>query len=47
MQRKQLERLCRITTRPAIANEQLECNRTGQFVLQLRSPYRDGTTHTF
>ena len=28
-----------------IANERLTCNRAGQVVLQLKSPYRDGTTH--
>jgi hypothetical protein len=44
-QRKELERLCRYITRPAIANERLKRNPAGQFVLQLKSPYRDGTTH--
>ncbi len=44
-QRKELERLCRYITRPAIANERLQRNRAGQVVLQLKSPYRDGTTH--
>ena len=44
-QRKELERLCRTITRPAIANERLKRNRAGQVVLQLKSPYRDGTTH--
>ena len=44
-QRKELERLCRTITRPAIANEGLQRNRAGQVVLQLKSPYRDGTTH--
>ena len=44
-QRKELERLCRYITRPAIANERLKRNRAGQVVLQLKSPYRDGTTH--
>jgi len=44
MKRKQLERLCRYITRPAIANERLKRN-PGQVVLQLKSPYRDGTTH--
>jgi len=44
-QRKQLERLCRYITRPAIANERLKRNRAGQVVLQLKSPWRDGTTH--
>jgi hypothetical protein len=44
-QRKELERLCRYITRPAIANERLSRNSKGQVVLQLKSPYRDGTTH--
>ena len=33
------------TTRPAIANERLTLNRAGDVVLQLKSPYHDGTTH--
>ena len=44
-QRKQLERLCRYITRPAIANQRLKGNRAGHIVLQLKSPWRDGTTH--
>ena len=44
-QRKELEHLCRYITRPAIANERLTRNRAGQVVLQLKSPYKDGTTH--
>ncbi|HET9538185.1 MAG TPA: transposase [Mesorhizobium sp.] len=44
-QRKELEHLCRYITRPAIANERLKRNRAGQVVLQLKSPYKDGTTH--
>jgi len=32
-------------TRPAIANERLKCNCAGQVVLQLKSSYKDGTTH--
>ena len=44
-QRKELERLCRYITRPALANERLSRNSKGQVVLQLKSPYRDGTTH--
>jgi len=43
-QRKQLERLCRTITRPAIANERLGCDGKGELVLQLKSPWRDGTT---
>src|SRR5262245_51363548 len=44
-QRLELEQLCRHITRPAIANERLKRNRAGQVVLQLKSPYKDGTTH--
>jgi len=44
-QRLELEQLCRYITRPAIANERLKRNRAGQVVLQLKSPYKDGTTH--
>jgi hypothetical protein len=45
LQRKELERLCRYITRPAIANERLKRNQAGQVVLQLKRPYRDATTH--
>ncbi len=44
-QRKELERLCRYITRPAIANERLKQDGAGNVVLQLKSPWRDGTTH--
>ena len=53
-QRRELEHLCSITTtaatsryitRPAIANERLRRNGAGQVVLQLKSAYKDGTTH--
>jgi ribosomal protein S27E len=44
-QRKELERLCRYLTRPAIANERLTLNRAGQVVLTLKTAYRNGTTH--
>jgi hypothetical protein len=43
-QRHKLEQLCRYITRPAIANERLSLNETGQVVLKLKTPYRDGTT---
>jgi hypothetical protein len=39
-----LEQLCSYITRAAIANERLKSN-CRQFVLQLKSPYKDGTTH--
>jgi len=44
-QRKELEQLCRYITRPAIANERLKRNGAGDVVLQLKSAWRDGTTH--
>ena len=44
-QRKELERLCRYITRPAIANERLKRDGSGDVVLQLKSAWRDGTTH--
>ena len=44
-QRNKLEQLCRYITRPAIAHERLKLNRAGEVVLQLKSPYKDGTTH--
>ena len=43
-QRTELEQLCRYITRPAIANGRVSRNRTGDVVLRLKSPYRDGTT---
>jgi hypothetical protein len=44
-QRHKLEHLCRYITQPAIANERLQRHHNGQVVLQLKSPYHDGTTH--
>ena len=44
-QRNKLEQLCRYITRPAIANDRLKLNSAGDGVLQLKSPYKDGTTH--
>ena len=44
-QRKELERLCRNITRPAIANGRLKRDGAGNVVLQLTSSWRDGTTH--
>jgi Putative transposase len=37
--------LCRYIARPAIANERLKRNRAGDVVLQLKSAFKDGTTH--
>ncbi|MCX7136889.1 MAG: transposase, partial [Proteobacteria bacterium] len=44
-QRKELECLCRYITRPAIANERLTRDGAGDVVPQLKSAWRDGTTH--
>jgi hypothetical protein len=44
-QRKRLERLGRYIARPAIANERLKCDDAGNVVLQLKSAWRDRTTH--
>ena len=39
------EQLCRCITRPALANEQVQCHAAGQVLLKLKTPWRDGTTH--
>ncbi len=44
-ERKKLERLCRYVARPAIANERLTLTDCDQVVYELKTPYRDGTTH--
>ena len=41
--RQALEQLCRYITRRALANERVQCNAAGQFVLKLKTPWRDGT----
>ena len=43
--RRSLEQLCRYITRPALANERVQCNAAGQVVLKLKTPWHDGTTH--
>jgi Putative transposase len=43
--RQALEQLCRYITRPALANERVQCNAAGQVVRKLKTPWRDGTTH--
>jgi hypothetical protein len=42
---KSLEQLCRHFTRPAQADERVQCNAAGQVVLKLKSPSYDSTTH--
>ena len=43
-QRQKLERLCRDITRPALSHTRLRRTPAGEVVLQLKTPYRDGTT---
>jgi len=44
-QREKLERLCRYVSRPPVATEHLTMTSSGQVRYQLKTPYRDGTTH--
>jgi len=44
-QRQKLERLCRYITRPALSHKRLRRTPAGVVILQLKTPYRDGTTH--
>lgn len=44
-QRKKLERLCRYTARPAIAEKRLSMTSTGKVRYELKTPFRNGTTH--
>lgn len=44
-QRDRLERLLRYCARPPLANERLQLRDDGRYQLELKSPWRDGTTH--
>jgi len=44
-ERKKLERLCRYISRPAVSVKRLSLTRGGNVRYQLKTPYRDGTTH--
>ena len=44
-ERKRLEHLCRYLTRPALSDERLQLDAAGQVMLELKTPWRDGTTH--
>jgi hypothetical protein len=44
-QREKLERLCRYVSRPPMAVERLALTSRGQVLYQLKTAYRDGTTH--
>ena len=44
-ERAKLERLCRYITRPAISTKRLSLTRNGQVRYELKTPWRNGTTH--
>lgn len=44
-ERDKLERLCRYITRPAVATKRLSMTRNGQVRYELKTPWRNGTTH--
>ena len=44
-QRARLECLCRYVSRPPVATERMALTSCGQVRYQLKTPYRDGTTH--
>ena len=44
-ERKKLERLCRYIARPAVSEQRLSLTDSGKVRYQLKTPYRDGTTH--
>ncbi|MCU7850225.1 MAG: IS91 family transposase [Candidatus Thiodiazotropha sp. (ex Lucinoma kastoroae)] len=44
-ERKKLERLCRYISRPSVSEKRLLLTSNGNIGYQLKTPYRDGTTH--
>ena len=44
-ERKKLERLCRYIARPAVSEKRLSLTGNGNVRYELKTPYRDGTTH--
>lgn len=44
-QRKKVERLCRYIARPAIAEKRLSLTSNGKVRYELKTPFRNGTTH--
>jgi len=44
-ERSKLERLCRYITRPAVSTKRLSMTRNGQIRYELKTPWRNGTTH--
>ena len=46
-QSDKLERLCRYIARPALSEKRLSLTSTGNVRYELKTPYKDGTTHFF
>ncbi len=44
-ERDKLERLCRYIARPAVSTQRLSMTRNGQVRYELKTPWRNGTTH--
>jgi len=44
-ERNKLERLCRYIARPAVSEKRLSLTQQGNIRYQLKTPYKDGTTH--
>jgi len=44
-EREKLERLCRYITRPAVSTKRLSMTRNGRVCYELKTPWRNGTTH--
>ena len=44
-QRQKLERLCHYISRPEVSEQRLSLTPDGNVRYQLKTPYRDGTTH--
>ncbi|MEQ8313003.1 MAG: transposase, partial [Gammaproteobacteria bacterium] len=44
-QRKKIERLCRYIARPAVSEQRLSLTPTGKVRYELKTPFRNGTTH--
>ncbi len=42
---RRFERLCRYISRPAVSEKRLSLTPNGNVRYQLKTPYRDGTTH--
>ena len=46
-QKELRERLCRYISRPAVSEKRLALTNSGKVRYELKTPYRDGTTHVF